>query len=157
MLFTGEYEHTIDAKNRLAIPADIRGRLDPEKDGEAFYVLLGPDCILWLYPDRYFESLVRTLDQALLGDENLLEYEQLTFPMARRLEVDSTGRIRLPDMLLKRARLRQQVTLIGVRDHLEVRDTEQWQVDLEQRLANQSAILMKARQRLAEREKDRAD
>ncbi len=157
MLFTGEYEHTIDAKNRLAIPADIRSRLDPAKDGEAFYVVLGPDRVLWVYPDLYFESLVESMDQALLGDENLLEYEQLTFPLARRLEVDASGRIRLPDAILRRTNLKQQVTLIGVRDHLEIRDTEAWQVDLEQRLANQSAIFMAARRRLAEREKDRAD
>lgn len=157
MLFTGEYEHTIDAKNRLAIPAEIRARLDPEADGDAFYVVLGPNRILWLYPDRYFESLADSMEQALLSDQDLLEYDQLAFPLARRIEVDSTGRIRLPEMLLKRAGLRQQVTIIGVRDHLEIRDTEQWQVDLEQRLANQAAILMAARRKLTERKSDRAD
>jgi MraZ protein len=157
VLFTGEYEHTIDAKNRLAIPADIRSRLDPEKDGEAFYVVLGPQRVLWLYPDRYFEQLAESMEQALLSDESLLEYDQLAFPMARRLEIDTSGRVRLPDVLLKRSGVKQHVTLIGVRDHLEVRDTEQWQVEVEQRLANQSAIFMAARRKLAEREKDRAD
>ncbi|MCK4872266.1 MAG: hypothetical protein KAS72_06040 [Phycisphaerales bacterium] len=155
MLFTGEYEHTIDAKNRLAVPADIRQRLDPERDGEAFYLVLAENRILWLYPDKYFERLVETLDQPVLGDQNLLEYEQLTFPLTRRLELDSTGRIRLPDSLLQRASLSQQVTIIGVRDHLEIRDTQQWRIDLEKRLANQSAIWMAARAKLAKRERDR--
>lgn len=158
MLFTGEYEHTIDPKSRLAIPADIRSRLDPEKDGEAFYVVLGPDRILWIYPDKYYERLVETLDQALLGDQSLLEYEQLTFPACKRIEMDSAGRIRLTEKILKRANLRpqQKVTLIGVRDHMEVRDREQWEEDLEQRLANQGAILMAARNRLAARERENA-
>lgn len=154
MLFTGEYEHTIDSKNRLSVPADIRQRLDPEKDGEAFYIVLGQDCTLWIYPDLYFERLVETLDQSLLGDQNLLEYEQLTFPTTRRVDLDSAGRIRIPDVLLKRAGLGQQVTILGVRDHLELRDTEQWRIDLERRLANQTAILMAARSKLNAREKE---
>ena len=57
MLFTGEYEHSIDAKQRLAIPSDLRGRLDPEIHGSAFYVAPGQQGSLWIWPEKTFEQM----------------------------------------------------------------------------------------------------
>ena len=50
MVFSGEYEHTIDAKHRLAIPAELRARLNAEVHGEGFYLVPGPNGALWVWP-----------------------------------------------------------------------------------------------------------
>ena len=140
MLFTGEYEHTIDAKGRLAIPSDIRGRMSREEDGEAFYLTLGGAGTLRLYPEKAFERLAAKIEQGLVTDEAVREFETLLFPLSSRLEVDSAGRVRVPERMLERAGLSKEVVLLGVRDHLEIRDLKAWQAQLEERLAKQAEI-----------------
>ena len=62
MIFSFKYERSIDPKQRLPIPADIREGLDPEADGEAFYVIEGPNGALWLWPERTFERMAGDIE-----------------------------------------------------------------------------------------------
>ena len=84
MLFTGSYEHTIDAKNRLAIPSAIRGELDPETDGTRFYVLaiiatIGIGFLWWLitkldlYARDIKEQILKIRLPADVGYDNLFQ------------------------------------------------------------------------------------
>ena len=58
MVFIGHYEHAIDEKNRLAIPAKYRSQWDPERDGRGFVIVPGrPQGSLWLYTERSFEQM----------------------------------------------------------------------------------------------------
>ena len=59
-IFTGEHEQTIGAKRRLAINSALREEQLPE-DGERFYLVLGPDKHLWLYPDEYYRRLASSM------------------------------------------------------------------------------------------------
>lgn len=154
MLFTGEYEHTIDAKHRLAIPSEIRSRMDPAQDGEAFYLGPGPNGMLWLWPERLFERMAGVMEQSLLPAEELMEYEELMFPQASRLDLDKTGRVRLPEKTIRQAGLGPQVVILGVRDHLELRDPEEWEEVRRQQHAKQSEIVMRARQALARQQQN---
>lgn len=140
MLFTGEFDHTIDAKGRMAIPSEIRSRMTREEDGEAFYLTIGSNRALRLYPEKGFERLAAMIEEGLVTDEAVQEFDQLLFPLSRRLELDSAGRIRLPDKMMERAGIVKDVVLIGVRDHLEIRDLKQWNAELEERLAKQEDI-----------------
>ena len=148
MLFTGEYEHTIDVKQRLAIPAEVRSRLDPEIHGTAFYLAPGPNGVLWLWPERTFEQMAGAMEQTLLPAEEMMEFEELLFSQSRRLEVDGNGRIRLPESAIRQFGLTGGVTILGVKDHLELRDTEQWRALLDQKLQRQPQIMLRARQAL---------
>jgi MraZ protein len=123
LLFTGEYEHTIDAKSRLAIPAEIRAGLEADQHGTAFYVAPGKSDTLWLWPERLFSQ-------------------------ASRVEMDRSGRIRIPERLLTQACLGSSVMLLGVKDHLELRDPERWARQRDEKLAKQSEIMMRARRAL---------
>lgn len=134
MLFTGTYEHAIDAKHRLAIPSDIRGRLHPDRDGEAFYAVIGPGNTLCLYTERGFEKRAEQLDESELPPEDVLEYERMFYSLAQRLELDKQGRVRLPETLLRLTNLGSQVVLLGVKDRLEIRDRDQWQAELQSNL-----------------------
>ena len=135
MFLVGTYELTIDAKNRLSIPFNIRRKLDPNKDGQSFYVLPGlRSGTLALYPEAYFEGL-RPVPPAEKLSEQAHAWRQFEYSQCALLDSDSQGRILLPERLLKRAGIVKEVTLIGVQDHLELwsrRDFEdfengQWQ------------------------------
>ena len=148
MLFTGEYEHTVDDKQRLAIPSEIRSRLDPAKHGAGFYAVPGPNGALWMWPEKTFEQMAQAMDQSLLPAEELMEFEELLFSQSQWVELDKTGRIRLPERLMQRFGLTNSVTILGLKDHLELRDTKQWQRIREQKLQKQAEIMLRARQAL---------
>lgn len=150
MVFTGTYEHTIDSKNRLAIPADLRAQMQREAgatQGDALFVYVTlDDRALSLYTEQGFEQRAADLDHSELDAPELLEYERLLFSLARRVEVDRQGRVRLPDNLLSQAGLNAEVVLLGVKDHLEVRDRQSWRDHVTNLLRDRPGVLMNPRQ-----------
>lgn len=135
MAFVGTYAHTIDAKQRLAIPAPVRADLQRETgagEGDAvyLYVTLGEGDSLYLYTERGFEQQAENLRQEGLDPDEILAYERIFFSQAQRLELDKQGRVRLPETLLKEVGLGADVVLLGVNDHLEVRDRSAWEAYL---------------------------
>jgi MraZ protein len=145
VLFTGEYEHTLDAKNRVSIPARFRQQVSDQNPGSSFYMVLGPNKKLWLYPERYYEELVSRYPAELIPDEQILRFEQITFGLARLLEMDKTGRIILPDKMIGRAGLGKEVVIIGVRDHLELWNRDEWDQYVENGLSDHNQMLTRAR------------
>ena len=150
MVFIGTYEHTIDAKNRLAIPSDVRAQIraasgaDPS-DSIGFYVTLGEAKALYLYTESGFEQRAVDLIQSDADPDQLLVYERLYFSLTRRVEMDSVGRIRLPENLIKLAALGNDVVLLGVNDHFEIRDREIWYTDMGTLLKDERRLLMDPR------------
>ncbi|MEX0885272.1 MAG: hypothetical protein WD009_02430 [Phycisphaeraceae bacterium] len=150
MVFTGTYEHAIDTKNRLAIPSEIRSQIQREVgtlEGEAvpLYVTLGEQRTLCIYTERDFERRADELDSSQLDAGELLGYERLFFSLARRVELDRQGRVRLPETLLKQTGLGAEVVLLGVKDHLEVHDRQAWTEYVSQVLAEKPEVLMNPR------------
>lgn len=135
MLFTGQYEHTIDAKQRLAIPADIRARLSPKHDGAAWMATPWLGGIIRLYTEAHFERLGSERSLTLTPDEDEAELQATLFGLTRRLEMDSAGRVRLPEDLLQMVQLAGEVVLVGAGDRLEIRDREAWRASRAERLA----------------------
>ena len=150
-MFTGEYEHTIDAKHRLAIPSEIRQRLHPETHGTALYLAPGPNGSLWLWPERTFHQLAAAAEQTLIPAEEMMEFEEFLFSQARRLEPDSAGRTRLPERMIARFGLSGAVTILGVRDHLELRDTGEWDSQRDEKYAKQVEIMLRARRAMEQK------
>ncbi|MFH1417865.1 MAG: hypothetical protein ABII12_06225 [Planctomycetota bacterium] len=131
MIFAGYFEHAIDAKNRLAIPAKFRSKMDPDEDGTGFVIVPGqPGDRLWLYPEKHFERLAGQAESALIPDDDQLRFDQVFFPLAESLELDSQGRVLLPERMLRRVRLGKEVVICGVRDHLEIRRREDFEKEL---------------------------
>ena len=154
LLFTGTYEHAIDAKQRLAIPADVRDRLNPDSDGKAFYAVVQEGPTLCLYTERGFEKRADQLDQSDLPPEQVLEYERIFFALARRVELDKQGRIRLPEQLLKMTDLDRDVVLIGVKDHLELHDRPSYYQRMSRMLEEKPELLMNPRRVIGRRAKE---
>lgn len=134
MLFTGQYEHTIDAKNRLAIPAGIRARWDPTQDGAAFYAVPWVGGLIRLYTESDFNARAGSTPLTLTPDEDEAELAATLFGFAMRVEPDSAGRVRLSEEMLSLTGLPREVVLVGAGDRLEVRDRSQWEQSKQQRL-----------------------
>ena len=143
MLFTGETERSIDEKLRISLPSEMR-------EGFAsgvVYASPGPNDTIWLSPEHTFEKKANSLEQSLLPDEDAMEFEQILFSQSRRIEIDKAGRIRLPDTLLSLAGISDQAYVLGVGDHLEVLNHENWNAKRTENLAKLREIMKRARQK----------
>ena len=144
MLFTGAYEHSIDAKNRLAIPAPIRHQLSSGDTSPAFYMHIGQNGSMWLWPERTFEKLAGDVEPTLTPSRHVEDFDEVTFPLTHRAELDSAGRVTIPEFMLAEAGLTTKVVILGMRHHLEIRDPEQWQQRVRQQGPRRSEIASQA-------------
>ncbi len=134
VLFTGTYEHTIDEKQRLAVPADIRGQWREDEHGSAFFAVPWPGNLIRLYAERHFHALASTRSLTLTPDEDEAELQATLFGLSRRVEMDKAGRIRLHEDLLAMTGLEKEVVLVGAGDRLEIRDRASWAATKAERL-----------------------
>jgi MraZ protein len=149
-LLIGEQDQTIDAKHRLGISAAFRDLIDPEEDGRNFVLVLGPDRHLWLYPDQYYRRLLAKLKRSPIPNRHQRLID-LLFAMARLLKPDAQGRVVLPEMSMRRAIVAKQVTLVGVKDHIEIWPTDEWNRRVDAELPRYGEMLYEAADRLEDR------
>jgi MraZ protein len=148
-LLFGNYELTIDDKNRMLVPSEIRKAIDPQTDGDAFFLVTGINHKLWLYPEKYYEALALRMQSEMAPEEDLLAFDQLNFAMASRVEWDKQGRILIPDRVLKKSGLSREVTLIGMRDHAEIWNRADWDARIDELDRKRAEIAVRAKQRQA--------
>lgn len=146
-LLIGELDQTIDAKHRLAVSSAFRESIDPEEDGKNFVLVLGPDRHLWLYPDRYYRRLLANLKRSALPKRHHRKTD-LFFAMARLLKPDAQGRVVLPEKAMQRAVIADKVTLLGMKDHIEVWPTDEWNQRVDQELSHYGEMLYEAADQL---------
>ncbi len=151
LFLTGEYEHKLDSKNRLFIPARLRECIYAERDGLGFFVVFGPNKILGLYPDEYYRRLAVSGGGQLVPGAELVDFERVTFALASHLELDPQNRVTLPAKMVERAQLRRDVVLIGAKDHIEVWDAKVWKDYLAGQLERHEELLELGRQARGER------
>ena len=148
LLFTGKYEHSVDAKHRLAIPSEIRSRLDEERFGAGFYIIMGPNGALWLWPEKTFERMAGDIEPTLTPGAALMDFDEVTFPDSRLLDIDKSGRIRIPEEMLQDAGIGNRVVILGMRNHLEIRDPEEWDRRRAEKQERRAEIIQGARDSL---------
>jgi MraZ protein len=145
LLLVGEFELSVDDKSRMLVPSEIRKSLDPERDGDLFYLVVGVNRKPWLYVERTYEEMVARAPSEIPEDE-MLAYDQVHFGMAAKVEMDKQGRILIPDKTIRRTGLKKEVTLIGVRDHLELWNREDWNEHSEALFDRLAEVSLRARQ-----------
>ena len=127
-MLLGEYEHTIDEKNRLTLPARFR---DSFSGGGV--VTRGMDGCLFAYArdewQRVVGSRIGSLDLLSKDDRTLQRY---FFSGAAEFEPDKQGRIMLPAALIQHAKLQKEVVVAGVYDHLEIWDRAAWREQMQE-------------------------
>ena len=127
-MLLGEFEHTIDEKNRLTLPARFR-----QAFGDGIVVTRGMDGCLYAYTRRDWGQLV----DSTLATLNPLSQEarrmrRFFFSGAAETELDKQGRLMLPAALIQHAKLGHDVVVAGVHDHLEIWDRAAWRKELEE-------------------------
>lgn len=146
LLLTGEYIHTVDNKGRVLISNKLRNQIDAEEHGSNFYIVLGSNGILCLYPERYFESMVSAAKPGSMAPDEAVAFERISFALTSRIELDSQGRLLINERLRKRAGLNDQITLVGVRDHIELWNSASWDNYLDDHMSQYQTHMTQTRQ-----------
>ena len=128
-LLLGEYEFTIDAKGRVAIPARFRPVF-----AEGIFLTRGFDHCLSAYAPEQWERFVeeRTGELPEMSSRGR-QVRRFVFAGASAETLDGQGRVKLPQSLIEFAGITKDVTIIGVHDHVEVWDRASW-ADYRQRM-----------------------
>jgi MraZ protein len=127
LAFRGHFEHSLDAKNRLAIPARFRAAF-----ANGTVLAKDPESCVAVWTPETHESII----QRALGDLNPMgsQYRKLSrFYQGNSFEIDhdASGRVTLPPPLLEHAAIEKEVVVVGVGDHLEVWGRERWRAEQE--------------------------
>ncbi len=121
-MFIGEYRHTFDAKNRISLPAKFRKEL-----GASVVVTRGLDHCLFIYPKAAWKKEAARIALHSTGGAAGRGLSRLMLAGASEADVDSAGRILVPDYLKAFASLSVKSVIAGVSDRVEIWDETAWE------------------------------
>ncbi len=154
LLLTGEYQHVVDDKGRVLVSNKLRSQIDADEHGSNFYLVFGANGVLCLYPEKHFEYLTLAVAPDTAAADETVAFERMGFALASKVELDAQGRLLLNERLRKRAGLKDQITLIGVRDHIELWNSENWEQYLSDHMAQYQKQMSQARQIVLQKQND---
>ena len=134
-MFLGRFDHTIDEKARLAIPARFRAGL---QDG--MVITRGTDRCLYIFPVEAWTGIAARLDALPLGDPNARNLRRAAFAAAEPAELDKQGRVVLSERLRTYAGLGASAAVVGMNTYIEVWDLAAWET-LETQVEEQGEII----------------
>lgn len=120
-MFIGEYNHSIDPKRRVAMPSRFRTEL-----GARVVVTRGLDLSLSVYPMKVWEELAAKLGTMPIGESGTRSFTRLMLAGAVDTELDSQGRVLIPDYLREYAGLKKNAVVVGLFNRLEIWDEVKW-------------------------------
>ena len=120
-MFIGEYTHKLDQKGRLLVPKKFRGDLE-----NGAVVTRGLDNCLFLYTQEEWENLAEKLADLPFAKANSRAFTRLMLAGAMDVDIDSKGRIVVPDYLREFANLDKKIVIAGLYDRLELWDKKMW-------------------------------
>lgn len=133
--FVGEYQHTLDDKGRVALPARFREQLGPR-----FMLARGLDDCLFIYPQDEWDKLVDRLGSVPINQSDFRAFARYFLAGAVEVETDKQGRFVLPSHLREYAGLTREVSILGVGNRLEIWDRNRWE-EAKQRIRGEFAKL----------------
>ncbi|OGC91970.1 cell division/cell wall cluster transcriptional repressor MraZ [Candidatus Amesbacteria bacterium RIFCSPHIGHO2_02_FULL_47_9] len=116
-MFIGQYEHSLEAKGRLSIPKKFRSQLE-----SGAVLSQGLDGCLFLYPKAAWEQLVTKLSQLPLTHSDARGFTRALSYGASEVDIDSLGRILVPDYLRQFAGITSHCIVAGAIDRIEIWD-----------------------------------
>lgn len=121
-LLIGEYEHSLDVKGRLIMPAKLRIDM-----GEKFIVTKGLDGCLFAFSQNEWLNFESKLKALPLSDKNARNFVRFFLSGATECEIDKQGRFLIPNNLRIAAKLEKEAVIIGVGTRLEIWDKVTWE------------------------------
>jgi len=126
-MFMGEYQHSVDDKGRMIVPAKFREAL-----GAAFIVTRGLDNCLFVYPKEEWAVLEQKLKSLPLMKADARAFTRFFFSGATECELDKQGRINIPKNLCEYAKLDKDCVVLGVSNRVEIWSKQVWESYYEQ-------------------------
>ena len=120
-MLIGEYTHSLDEKNRLSLPAKFRQEM-----GKKMVITPGLDQCLFVFTEKEWAKIQMKLSSSSLLQADNRSFNRFMFAGAVEAEVDSVGRILIPDFLRERANLKNKVVVIGVSSRVEIWNDKTW-------------------------------
>lgn len=120
-MFMGEYQHNMDSKGRVIIPAKFRENL-----GDKFVATRGLDNCLFVYPMQEWSILEEKLTELPITSKNARSFVRFFFSGATECELDKQGRVSIPANLRNYAELEKEVVVIGLANRIELWALEKW-------------------------------
>ena len=121
-MLIGEYEHSLDVKGRLIMPAKLR-----EDIGEKFIITKGLDGCLFVFSENEWLNFEAKLKALPLSDKNARNFVRFFLSGATECEIDKQGRILIPANLREFAKLEKDAVLVGVSNRIEIWNRDKWE------------------------------
>ncbi len=126
IMLIGEYIHTIDEKNRVSMPSKFRKEL-----GKKIIITPGLDQCLFIFTMKEWTKVSKRLSDSdsdlsfLKADKR--SFNRFMFGRAAEVEIDSIGRILIPDFLKERIKAVGRVAIVGIQDRIEIWNEKTWE------------------------------
>jgi len=120
-MFIGEYTYNLDTKRRLAIPAKFRRLL-----GKRAVITRGLDNCLFLFPEKEWKKLADKISKLPLSQADARGFSRIMLAGASEVEIDTLGRILIPEYLTKYADLKKKIVIAGIANRIEIWDEKTW-------------------------------
>ena len=121
-MFMSEYNHSIDAKGRMIVPAKFREAL-----GNDFIVTQGLDGCLFVFPNSEWQVFEEKLRSLPVSNKDARKFSRFFLAGAAQVELDGQGRILLPAVLRNFAGLEKDAVVVGVGSRVEIWDKSRWE------------------------------
>ena len=121
-MFLGEYKHSLDAKGRLSIPADMRNEC-----GNIVYITKGNEGCITLDTEQGWSEYCDYLKSLDLTKSDHRQFARTVFSRVKQCEFDKSGRINISPKLRDEAHLTKDCTIVGLFDHIEIWDSGRWE------------------------------
>ncbi len=120
-MFIGEYQHTLDPKNRVIMPSKFR-----EKLGDSFVMTKGLDNCLFVYSSEEWSIVEDKLKTLPMTNKDARAFVRFFFAGACECELDKQGRILMPNNLKEYAKIDKELVIIGVSTRIEIWSRDEW-------------------------------
>ena len=120
-MFLGRFDHSVDNKGRVSVPARFRGQLSGE-----LIITRGNDRCLYLFTQEAWEPLAAKLNALPTGDADARNLRRAVFSAAEPVELDKQGRVMIPDHLRQYSGISDNVAIIGLGTYIEIWDQQSW-------------------------------
>lgn len=120
-MFIGEYTHSVDDKKRISLPSKFRKEL-----GKNVVVTHGLDNCLLVYSTKQWQEIAAKLGSLPMGQRDTRGFGRFMLAGAVEVDVDSIGRILIPEFLRSFANLKSRVVFAGVYDRIEIWNDKEW-------------------------------
>ena len=124
-MWYGEYTHTLDDKDRFILPAKFREKIKA-LEKKKFFITRGLDGCLFLIPQEAWEKLEGKLKALSFTKQQSRTFNRLYFSGASEIDIDTQGRVILPEYLKEFAQIKREVVIVGVADRIEVWGKSRW-------------------------------